>query len=166
MSSTNVTLSVQELYGTLTLSELEEFISRFELQDNGCLVWTKQTYNGGYGVTSIRGVLGRTHRLMYSLVMGPISDDLVLDHLCLNKACANPAHLEPVSNTTNILRGTSPSAQNARRTECVNGHRFNRKNTGQGLNIGGRPRRYCRECKRIREAARRTKLMARSAGEE
>lgn len=53
---------------------------------------------------------------------------MVLDHLCRVRGCVNPAHLEIVDNTTNILRGEGPTAQNARKTHCKRGHELNAEN--------------------------------------
>jgi hypothetical protein len=82
---------------------------------------------------------------------------LVLDHLCSNRRCVKPSHLEAVSFRENILRGCGPSAENARRSWCVNGHPYIPENTARTK--GGD--RYCRICstakQRIWRALRRAK---------
>ena len=60
-----------------------------------CWVW-KRLNRIGYGRLKVKGRLVLAHRYMYEQVMGPIPRGLVVDHLCRNRACANPAHLEPV----------------------------------------------------------------------
>lgn len=90
------------------------------------------------------------HRWAYGHLCGPISPDLELDHLCRNRRCVNPDHLEPVTKVINGLRGNSPHAINARKTHCHQGHPFTEGNT-YIENGGGR---RCRECRR---AAYRTR---------
>jgi hypothetical protein len=69
------------------------------------------------------------HRLMFEKWYGkPIPNGMTLDHLCRNRACINPKHIEVVTNRENILRGQAPSAENARKRQCKNGHSLTRKN--------------------------------------
>ena len=66
----------------------------------------------------------RAHRLTYVLLVGPIQEGLVLDHLCRNRYCVNPQYLEQVTNRKNVLRGSGITAKNAIKAHCVNGHDF------------------------------------------
>ena len=91
-----------------------------------CWVWNRAMLEQGYGRLRVPGLkTRRAHRIIYEISKGAIERRLTLDHLCRNRACVNPDHLEPVDLKTNILRGNSPSAANARKTTCVYGHKNN-----------------------------------------
>lgn len=83
------------------------------------------------------------HRWAYEHYVGPIPEGLQLDHLCRNTICCNPAHLEPVTASENIRRGTSPLAQRAKQTHCIHGHPL----AGKNLLMRGN-KRECRTCRR------------------
>jgi hypothetical protein len=94
------------------------------------------------------------HRVIYELLVGPIPAGLTIDHLCRNRACVNPAHMEPVTLRENILRSpSSATAVNARRTQCPRGHEYDR--------ISARGYRSCSTCVRAQDRLR--KQLARSA---
>lgn len=120
----------------------------------GCIEYTGSRSRGGYGTVSVGGGTNRpAHRASYELVRGPIPDGLQLDHLCRNRICVNPAHLEPVTQRENLMRGEGPSAVHARQTHCVNGHEFTPENTYYDAK---RNRRTCRACSRERQRRRRS----------
>lgn len=104
---------------------------------------------GGYVQVSSSGQSVMAHRWAYELLVGPIPDGLTLDHLCRVTDCVNPAHLEPVTQRTNILRGAGLAAHNAVKTHCPAGHPYDEVNTYH------RPD-GARDCKRcINERSRR-----------
>lgn len=92
----------------------------------GCWNWTGKIAHNGYGVG--RNDV-RSHRFAYEMLVGPIPEGLCIDHLCRNKACCNPEHLEVVTLGENVLRGNSIPARNARKTHCKHGHEFTPENT-------------------------------------
>ena len=114
-------------------STLEELVkTRYIVNEDGCWVWTGSVKKNGYGQFKYGGRQGKMmypHRVMYELMVGIIPSGLELDHLCRNKLCINPQHLEPVTHRENVLRGISPPALCATKTHCPHGHEYNQKNT-------------------------------------
>lgn len=112
----------------------EPWIPRFEAKiaraDGGCWQWTGAVSTGGYGTFNLGRDAegdyryGYAHRLSYQLYVGPIPDGLTIDHLCRNKRCVNPDHLEPVTARENMLRGSSPGARAVRTGRCPKGHPY------------------------------------------
>jgi len=114
------------------------------IQENGCWEWVGAQSPDGYGLWGSRAPR-RAHRRMYEHTKGPIPDGLTLDHLCRNRGCVNPDHLEPVTRGDNFLRVEGHTAMNARKTHCKVGHPFNGANTY--ISERGRS---CRTCSRDR----------------
>lgn len=124
----------------------ERFWSKVD-KSGECWIWTAAIRNGygAFSITSGHSVIA--HRFSWEASGKTIPEGLVLDHLCRNRACVNPDHLEPVSHWENIRRGISFSAKNARKTHCKNGHEFTVENTIPTKNRFGTGRR-CRVCNR------------------
>lgn len=128
-------------------------MDRVEVGD--CWVWTGYLDRKGYGrvnfPSTAKGKARPVHRIVWAALVGPLAEDESLDHLCRNKACCNPDHLELIDIKTNILRGFNPPAMNARATHCLNGHEFSGDNV-RPRNDGGRG---CRICRRDRSRVKR-----------
>lgn len=128
-------------------SRLEAWVDK----SGECWEWGGYRNEDGYGQIKVEGRMQGAHRVVYEHEIGPIPEGLELDHLCKNRACVNPAHLEPVTGRVNILRGEGFGAVNARKTYCIHGHPFDKANT----HIDSRGRRNCRACHRERMRRKR-----------
>ena len=131
----------------------ERFMSKVR-KTSGCWEWAAGRTPAGYGKFYLGGKTVLAHRVSYELHVGRIPKGLNLDHLCRNRACVNPAHLEPVTVRTNLLRGDTLAAANSVKTHCINGHEFNDANTYR-VPDGSR---MCRVCMRARDRARYWRL--------
>jgi HNH endonuclease len=120
----------------------EKLLKRIEIAEDGCWLWTGATNESGYGYVWAGGRRWRAHRLAYSLFVSDLPEGMEIDHLCRNRGCVNPDHLEAVDHRTNCLRGRNAQSE---KTHCRNGHEYTPENTYvyQG-------ERSCRTCGRDR----------------
>ena len=126
-----------------TPNTISSILSRLKINPaTGCAEWTGILNNKGYGYVSMNNKRVLVHRFMYEQVKGLIPRIFELDHLCRNRRCANPDHLEAVTHRENMIRGETTAASNARKTHCPKGHEYSLMNTHIAPNGG----RLCRQC--------------------
>ena len=126
-------------------SPIERFLSKIHINDSGCWELPAWKNQYGYGQFSIKNKIFKAHRFIYEYYHGAICPDLTIDHLCRNRKCCNPLHLEQVTKKENMLRGIGITALNAKKTHCIHGHEFNEENTWYIQ--GGR---RCKTCNYLR----------------
>jgi len=119
--------------------------------DDQCWVWPGTHTPAGYPMVR-DGKVRKVATVAYELRYGQVPFGLELDHLCQNKPCWNPDHLEAVTHMENSFRADYP---NRRKTHCINGHPFDKDNTMPGIGRNGRTWRKCKACHRNRARNRR-----------
>lgn len=140
----------------------ERFWSKVRILDDGCWLWTaallkaSASGSGGYGLFDDEKTM-LAHIWVYRATIGPVPVGKQLDHLCRNRACVNPLHLEPVTCRQNILRGEGLAAVNAKKTHCIHGHPFSGENLGKQSQNGKYKGRKCKMCAMLQQRVRRSK---------
>lgn len=110
--------------------------------DSGCWEWQGQRFPHGYGrLARKEGGTEYVHRIAYLLTHSYLPEGFDIDHLCRNRACCNPAHLEAVRHRENMMRGDTLPARQVTRTHCPRGHEYSEANT-----YHHEGHRYCRAC--------------------
>lgn len=122
----------------------QRFMAKVQKTPNGCWHWTAAKDNKGYGRFAAGGRNNQAYAWAYRHFVGPVPEGFELDHTCRNRACVNPAHLEPVPHKVNVLRGSAPSAQHAQKPRCprCNGQYTTRRDG----------HRYCAACADLKNA--------------
>lgn len=124
---------------------MDKYLSKIN-KTKTCWIWTGET-SKGYGRCVYQNKHTGAHRAVYEILVGDIPKGLELDHLCRNRTCVNPKHLEPVTHLENIRRA---NIHRKIATQCKNGHPrtednlVKKKYEGYGI--------VCRICKNARQA--------------
>lgn len=119
--------------------------------EGDCRIFTGAVANSGYGRIGFGNRTLQAHRAAYEVFVGPIPVGAHIDHLCRNRLCCNPEHLEVVTQSENNRR--AGIARRANQTHCKRGHEFTRDNTF----LHARGGRQCRECHNMRNRVNRKK---------
>lgn len=127
---------------------LDRFYEKVVMGNNGCWQWIACKSVSGYGWFNDGIKNMRAHRYSYLVFKGDIPSNLVIDHICRNRLCVNPAHLRLVTTRENLLCGNTFAANNKLKTHCVKGHGFTEENTYNYISRGN-PSRGCKECKNM-----------------
>lgn len=87
-----------------------------------CWIWQGSKNNQGYGGISFKGKALLAHRCAFEVVFGEIPKGRVIDHLCRNRLCVNPYHMQVTTQKENVHRGNALTGINSRKTHCKRGH--------------------------------------------
>ena len=134
-------------------STFERFAEKVHLLPcGGCWEWRAKVNLNGYGYFWNGQAMQLAHRFSYEHWVGPIPTGLDLDHLCRNRDCVNPSHLEPVTRSENLRRGKPAGSHNRAKTHCPQGHPYDGANLYVAPSSG---RRGCRTCRADANTRRR-----------
>jgi len=146
---------------------LQRFLEKIDIiEGSDCIVWAGSLRCMGYGKIQVgegRKKEELAHRFSYKNFVGPISEGMQIDHICMNRACVNPSHLRVVTPRDNkVFNSNSAAAKNLIKTHCPKGHEYTPENTlvkKKSYGFG----RECRTCDlaRKREASRKSRLAKR-----
>ena len=136
---------------------VERFWARVVPEPNtGCWLWSGSFFPEGYALLSVDTRPVGAHRISFQIAGGELIHGMHLDHLCRNRWCVNPDHLEQVSPRENTRRGHSPSAILSVSGVCSKGHPLSGANVRVWTRKStGRQHRLCKSCHRERAAIRR-----------
>lgn len=133
---------------------LERWQSKVVVAPSGCWEWTASRNRAGYGQLRNPGSTQLAHRIGWELLVGTLTPARELDHLCRNRACVNPDHLEEVEHRDNMRRSPDIGGWQRRKSVCKRGHAL----TGDNLYVTPDGRRQCRTCQNRRSQISRQEV--------
>ena len=142
----------------INIKQLLRFLNKINDTKGVCWEWCGTKSTDGYGMFFLNKKMRSAHRISYELFKDDIPQGLVIDHLCRNRKCVNPNHLDIVTNQENCIRGLTGKINNhnKRKTQCPKGHKLEGDNLLPHIlkNYGFR---QCKTCHYQRESNSRKK---------
>jgi len=133
----------------LVLLAMTRIMPRVVRDENDCWVWSGAKSSAGYGNIRVNKVWRHTHQFSFEFHKGPVPVGMEIDHLCRNRACCNPSHLEAVTRAENLRRARLHRVPS---THCARGHEMTEENTMREGPNGARRCRICRLAQKNRNA--------------
>jgi hypothetical protein len=148
-----VLLYAMAQFGKTATPLSERIKNSITVDENGCWVWNKHITANGYSQISTGSRVTHSlqnrsgHRVSYEVFVGPLIEGMQIDHLCRNRACVNPDHLEQVTPRENIHRSDAVYKRLMAKTHCPKGHLYDEKNTYRSKSPSGGFTRSCITCR-------------------
>lgn len=138
-------------FNKIIITNPEKFLSKIKIQnETGCWIFSGAIDKDGYRICHDKKPY-KSHRYSFELFNGPLSEYMVIDHMCRNRACCNPDHLRDVTPTVNAKENRI----NMLIDYCKKGHKLTEENKSKHKGNGGFVT-VCKECNRIKNKKARS----------